>query len=90
MAVIELNLFYVVKRFPNRKDSILELFRKNENFQIICDDYRRCFESFTRWNQSTSEEATARSTEYADLLQELELEILQLLNETTTDKGGKS
>lgn len=81
MAVIESNLFYVVKRFPDRKGSILRFFKENENFQIICDDYRQCSKALERWNQSASEEAAGNRKEYADLLQELELEILQILNE---------
>ena len=83
MVVIESNLFCVVKRFPDHRDSILKFFRENHNFQVICDDYRRCSEALKRWNQSASEEAAARRKEYADILQELELEILQILNDIT-------
>jgi hypothetical protein len=83
MTVIEPNLFCVVKRFPGRKRLIFEIFKKNSNFQAICDDYRQCSEALARWKQSASEEAPARKKEYSDLLQELELEILQILNEIT-------
>ena len=83
MAVIESNIFYIVKRFPDRKKDIVQLFRANQNFQTICDDYRQCFEALQRWNQFTSEKAAACTREYADLLQELELEILQILVEKT-------
>ena len=82
MAVIKSSLFYVFKRFPEHKDAIHQHFRKNENFQTICDDYRQCAEALDRWNGSTSEEAPARRNEYADLLQDLESEILQTLNES--------
>jgi len=81
MAVIESNLFYVVKRFPDRKNHIFKFFKDNQNFQVICDDYRRCSQALQRWNNSESDVAAARRREYADLLQELELEILQVLNE---------
>ena len=81
MAVIESNLFYVVKRFPDRKNHILKFFKDNQNFQVICDDYRQCSKALQRWKKSESEEAAARRKEYMDLLQELELEILQILNE---------
>lgn len=82
MAVIKSSLFHVLKRFPEHKDAIHQHFRKNENFQTICDDYRQCAEALDRWNGSTSEEAPARRNEYADLLQDLESEILQTLNES--------
>ena len=82
MVVIESNLFCVVKRFPDHKDSILKFFRENQNFQIICEDYCRCSAALQRWNRSTSEEAVVRKQEYQDLLQELEVEICQILHET--------
>jgi len=83
MTVIHSSLLYVLKRFPSRKDAICRFFRENEEFQTICDDYWRCLEAIKRWDQSQSEEAPSRSREYADLLQELEMEILRILNEAT-------
>jgi hypothetical protein len=47
----------------------------------MCDDYRLCSEALKGWNQSESEEAPARRKEYAELLQDLEAEILQSLDE---------
>ena len=82
MAVIKSSLIHVLKRLPEHKDAIRQLFRKNENFQTICDDYRQCAEALDRWNGSTSEVAPARRNEYAELLQDLESEILQTLNES--------
>ena len=74
------NLFYLIQRFPDRNDAIQRLFSTNQNFQIICDDYRRCARALEEWNESPLEKAPVRRKEYADLLQELELEILQFLN----------
>ena len=82
MPVIQTSIFTVIERFPGNKDSILQFFRENQNFQTICDDYRLCAESLKRWNQSASKEAPARRKEYAALLQELEAEILQILDES--------
>jgi hypothetical protein len=82
MPVIQTSIFTVIERFPDYKDSILQFFRENQNFQTICDDYRICAESLKRWNQSTSKEAPSRRKEYADLLQELEAEILQIVDES--------
>ncbi|MBC2710438.1 MAG: hypothetical protein HGJ94_05405 [Desulfosarcina sp.] len=86
MTVLQANLLWVVKRFPDHKANLLQLSRENRNFKIICDDYRRCSEALKKWRQSASETASARSQEYADLLQELELEIIELLNETDEKK----
>ena len=82
MAVIKSSRIHVLKRFPEHKDVIHQHFRKNENFQTICDDYRQCAEALDHWNDYTSEEAPARRDEYADLLQDLESEILKTLNES--------
>ena len=82
MPVIQTSIFTVIERFPDHKDSILQFFKEHQNFQIICDDYRLCAESLKRWNQSTSKEASVRRKEYADLMQELEAEILQFLDES--------
>jgi hypothetical protein len=81
MPVVHSSLFYVVRRFPRHKDSIHKFFKENEDFKTVCDDYHRCFVALKGWKQSESEEAPARRKEYADLLQELELEISQILNE---------
>ena len=81
MTVIQSTLFYVVKRFPGHKDTILKFFRENQDFQAICDDYRQCAQALNRWSQSASEKASARRGEYADLLEELDREIIQYLNE---------
>ena len=68
---------------PVQKDAIHQFFMENEDFKMICEDYRLCSEALKGWNQSESEEAPARRKEYADLLQGLELEISQILNEHT-------
>lgn len=67
-------------RFPDQKDSIILRFRKNINFQTLCDDYKKCAEAVEHWNQSELTEAPARRKEYSNLLPDLEEEIRQYLN----------
>ena len=81
MPVIQTSVFTVIKRFPDFKDIVKQLFKGSGNFKAICEDYRRCSESLHHWNQSASDEAPARREEYAALLRELEAEILQSLDE---------
>ena len=81
MEVIQTSVFSVLKRFPDRKDSIKDLFRKSETFQILCEDYRQCIVALKHWDASQSEEAQARGTEYSALMEELEQEILNSLIE---------
>ena len=79
MPVIHPSLFMVMKRFPDRKESIKRLFKESENFRNACEDYQVCSEALGHWNQSVSEEAAAPREEYAALLRELEEEILKML-----------
>ena len=78
MPVIQTNL---IKRFPNRKETIKRLFKESENFKAICEDYRKCSEALHHWNESAADEAPARRDEYTAFLLDLETEILQSLNE---------
>ena len=82
MPVIQTSVFSVVRRFPDRGDTVKRLFRESETFQSVCEDYRRCAAALRHWNESTSDEAPVRREEYAGLLQDLEAEILQNLNES--------
>ena len=82
MPVIQSNLSYVVKRYPDHRDNILQFFKENQNYQTICEDYRKCLEAHQHWNESGSKEASVRREEYATLLVELETEIIQNINES--------
>ena len=81
MPVIRTSVFTVLERFPDRKDTVKQLFKENETFQSVCEDYLKCAEALRHWSQSASEEASVRREEYAELLQDLEAEILQCLDE---------
>ena len=79
MSIIRTSLFAVIKRFPHRKAALRQLFKENDSFQTLCEDYWKCAEALRHWNQSASEEAVVRREEYAALLQDLEAEILENL-----------
>ena len=81
MTVIQPSLFSIFERFPERTEKIKALFKNNESFKTLCEDYRRCAEALLHWNRSASEDAPSRREEYEVLLQDLEAEILQSLNE---------
>ena len=79
MTMVPPGLFIVMKQFPGHKEVVKRLFAESENFRSVCEDYRICSEALRYWNQSASEEATARRQEYAGILQDLEGEILENL-----------
>jgi hypothetical protein len=82
MTVIHANLFSVSEKFPDRKKTIIRLFRQSEPFQTVCEDYQSCAAALRHWEKSDSEEALSRREEYAALLRDLEGEILQFLDES--------
>ncbi len=80
MTVTKSCLFNVLEKFPDRGGDIKRLYKKNQAFQTICEDYRQCVEALHHWNQSNEKEASSRRREYEQLLQELVDEILLCLN----------
>ena len=82
MALVQTSVFNVLKRFPDRKEQVMRLFRERDAFRGICEDYEQCIRSLRYWSSSTSAEAPARREEYAAMLQDLEEEIGQHLEET--------
>jgi len=87
MSVIHSSLFHVVRRFPQHKDAIHRCFKEKDDFHVICDDYARCSEALKKWNRSSLGEAPDRRKEYADLLLDLEMEIIEILNEDRSIRG---
>jgi hypothetical protein len=82
MPVVRTSLPIVLSRFPDHEDKIKRLFRKNETFRSLCEDYRQCSEALHYWSRCSSEEALARRNEYGNLLQDLSEEIWQNLQES--------
>jgi len=82
VTIIEGSVFHVLEKFPERAGDIKRLYRRNQEFQTVCDDYRQCAEALHHWNQSHEKEAPIRRQEYAQLFQELMDEICLYLNES--------
>ncbi|WP_419660984.1 hypothetical protein Dvar_13950 [Desulfosarcina variabilis str. Montpellier] len=81
MTIIKSSVFHVLEKFPDRAGEIKRLYRKNQDFQTICEDYRQCAEALHHWSQSNEKEAPIRRQEYEQLFQELMDEICLYLNE---------
>ena len=77
MKVIHTGIFSIIKKFPEQKNVIRRLLKKNDSFMTLCEDYRICEEALEHWKLSESDEAPLRRNEYRSLLQELEAEIIQ-------------
>jgi hypothetical protein len=87
MSIIRTSLFTVMERFPRQKAAVRRLFKENERFQTLCEDYWKCAEALRHWNQSAAEEAVVRREEYAALLWDLEKEIKE--NLTINNKSAR-
>ena len=81
MKVIHPCLFLLLRRFPNHKDALRQMYRTSESFQSICHNYQKCSEALDYWAKSSRSEAPDRHREYKMLLEELELEIFNSLDE---------
>ena len=79
MTIIRPGLFLVMNRFPDRKNTLRQLYRSSEFFESLCLNYQKCSDALVYWGKSESKQATDRHEEYSELLQELELEIIQIL-----------
>ena len=82
MPIAYTGLPIVLAKFPDHQEKIKRLFKRNETFQTLCEDYRQCFEALKYWNESPSEDAAARRNEYEALLRDLGEEILQSVSES--------
>ena len=81
MTITKSSVFHVLEKFPDRAGEIKRLYKENQDFHIMCEDYRQCAEALHHWNQSHRKEAVTRRREYEQLFQELMDEICLYLNE---------
>jgi hypothetical protein len=82
MSIVHPSLFHIFKKYPNRRDELRGLFKTNESFKSICDDYLQCSEVLNYWNNSSENEAPIRRHEYEQILLDLESEIELFLLKT--------
>ena len=75
MKVTEIEPYTVIERFPEHEEAIRRLFKNEDNFKLLCSDYRRCAKALEFWSKSDLCEAPQRRKEYESLLAELEMEI---------------
>lgn len=89
MSVIQASPFLALQRFQHHKDDLRRMYRSSESFRSICHDYEKCSAALDYWLVSGHEAAPSRQREYALLLHELELEIIQNLSEAGLKKSNQ-
>ncbi len=70
----------IPEKLSKVRDIIEKLYKDDFTFRDIYDDYLKCRKAFQFWAQSSSDDAAARRSEYAELTSELEEELIQILN----------
>ncbi len=88
MAVIHPGVFFVMKRFPERRGEIVKCFNSSKSFQVICEDYKQCSEALQFWNEMDFDASIQRKAEYEELLHSLENEIFQYVNNSCLKHEG--
>jgi transposase-like protein len=73
----------ILRGFPEQRDVIERTFRDQPSFRELCEDYHRCAAALGRWRRLHGEASSARSREYAELLEELTREIEECLGMAT-------
>ena len=84
MAEIYPDIFWVIKRFPGKKDVIVTSYHTSQIFRNMCMDYQQCRDAVRYWSISKNSQALARRDEYEQLLQSLVYEIIDFI-QTSSD-----
>ena len=71
----------IPEKFLNVRHVIEKLYKDNDTFKDIYEDYLKCLNAFDFWVQSSSDDAAALRNEYAELVAELEEELTQILKD---------
>lgn len=80
MPVIYSSVFSVIRKFPENTNVIQHLYKSNDEFTTLCDDYGLCKKALAYWNRSDSDQTAIRIREYQWLMKKLENEILNEVN----------
>jgi hypothetical protein len=72
-------LEHVLEKFPDRRVKIIELYDKDEEFRILCDDYLTSLRTLEQF-RSRAVKSNPFEKEFMDLRNELEKELREILN----------
>jgi hypothetical protein len=76
------NLHYIIARFPEYRQVIVEMYRESNTFRSLCDDYSECMRILDHLNTSKGLIKNQQDKEYLELAGELEQEILTYINKS--------
>ena len=72
----------IPEKFSKFQHIIEKIYLDNDTFRSIYKDYQTYLDALQFWEQSSSDDAAARRSEYTQLVGELEEELMQILNKS--------
>ena len=72
----------IPEKFSNVRHIIMKLYKGDATFRSVYKDYQTYLDALQFWEQSSSDDAAARRSEYTQLVGELEEELMQILNKS--------
>jgi len=72
----------IPEKFSKVQHIIEKLYKGDDTFRSIYRDYQTYLDALQFWEQSSSDDAAARRSEYTHLAGELEEELTQILNKS--------
>ena len=75
----------IPEKFSNVRHIIEKLYKGDDTFRSVYKDYQTYLNALQFWEQSSSDDAAARRSEYTQLVGELEEELMRALNKRLKD-----
>jgi hypothetical protein len=75
----------IPEKFSNVRHIIEKLYKGDDTFRSVYKDYQTYLDALQFWEQSSSDDAAARRSEYTQLVGELEEELMRALNKRLKD-----
>jgi hypothetical protein len=79
-------LDYVLEKLPDHRDTIKELYEKNDDFKTLCEDYLTTAKGLEE-SRNHSIQGRELENEYAQTFVELEREIIYMLGNVSKPAG---
>ena len=76
----------IPEKFSKVRHIIERMYKNDDTFRSIYEDYETYLDALQFWEQSSSDDAAARRSEYTQLAGELEEELTQILNKSESWK----
>lgn len=87
MKTVPSTLDCVLQHFPEHKHILEILYRKNESFLSLCEDFRDCLRAMEYWcgSPSSQKNAARLCEEYKALLEDMKKEIAAWLTDSSEE-----